>query len=67
MKDSETRNILLPQGGTLHITMTDHFKIAVRNQFGLMPNDPIEDDHIRMFLFGAVKNALDKAEGEIVT
>jgi len=64
MEGSETRNILLPNGGTLHVTMTDQFIVALRNHFKLAADERIEDDHIRMFIFGAVKGALDKAEAE---
>jgi hypothetical protein len=62
MDGSETRSIELPQGGTLEITMGDKFNLVLRKHFNLSSDAKIEDDHIRMFLFGAVKNALDKAE-----
>ena len=64
MEASETRLISLPQGGTLEVSMTDQFKIAVRNHFSLEPDVCLDDDHIRMYIFGAVKTAIDKAEEE---
>jgi len=59
---NNSRNIELPNGGTLHIDMTDQFMIVLRNYFKLSVDDYIQDDHIRMFMFGAVKTALDKVE-----
>jgi hypothetical protein len=61
---SETRNIKLHDGNILNISMTDEFVSRVRAQFGLSESTNVEDDHVRMFLFGSVKSALDKAEAQ---
>lgn len=64
MEGSETRDIALPQGGTLRVTMSDQFITTLRSHFKLGADEQIHDDHVRMFIFGAVKGALDKAENE---
>lgn len=60
----ETRKITLPQG-VLEVQMSEAFKERVRKQFCLSSSDEIDDDHVRMFFFGAVKTAVDKAEQEM--
>ncbi len=60
----ETRNITLPQGGTLEVTMTQEFIDKLRQHFGLFGDQPIEDDQIRMFVWGAFNGAIDKAENQ---
>lgn len=62
MNASETRKIMLSSGNVLEIEMTHAFADKVRQQFGLMQCQPVEDDHIKMFFHSAVKNAIDKAE-----
>jgi len=58
----ETRNILLPKGLVLEIQMTPQFGDRVRQQFNIPPSAPIDDDHVRMFIFGALSNAVDRVE-----
>lgn len=60
-----TRLIPLPKGGTLELTVMPGFYERVRLHFGLATGAPIDDDHLRMFIFGAFKGAVDKAEEEI--
>lgn len=59
----ETRMIKLPNGNVLEVTLTSEFLSRVASQFEININD-IVDDHIRMFIFGALKNAIDKAQYE---
>lgn len=59
---SETRHIKLPQGGDLVLKVQPGFYDKVRQHFGMFPGEPVDDASIRMFLFGAVKGAIDKAE-----
>ena len=56
------RNIKLPKGGELEVSLTDEFLQALRNHFSLSDDEDIHDDHIRMFIFSSTKLALDKAE-----
>jgi hypothetical protein len=58
----ETRSIKLPRGETLELTIEPGFYDKVRQHFQLQITDVVTDDHIRMFVFGAVKGAIDKAE-----
>lgn len=58
----EKKNITLPKGGTLEVDMTPEFLRAVRSHFNLPSMNTVSDDHIRMYIWGAFKNAIDKAE-----
>lgn len=59
----ETRIINLPNGNCLEVTIHPGFLDVVAQQFGIRVDD-ILDDHIRMYIFGAFKNAIDKAQNE---
>lgn len=58
----ESRQISLPNGNILHVKLNPGFLDKVRQQFNIEAADPVSDDHIRMFFFGAVKSAMEKAE-----
>lgn len=62
---TETRLITLPKGGTLELTVMPGFYDRVRLHFGLAADAPVDNDHLRMFVFGAFKGAVDKAEEEM--
>lgn len=55
------RVIDLPKGGTLTVQLTQELMDQIRSTFNL-GNEPLSDDSIRMFLWGAVNNAIEKAE-----
>ena len=57
----ETKYVPLPRGGTLEIQMTPSFIDKVRYHFGLKESDPVTDDHFRMFIWGALNFAIEKA------
>ena len=59
----QTRNIVLPSKQILEVQLTPAFLDKVALQFDVSL-DQISDDHIRMFIFGALKSAVDKAENE---
>jgi len=58
----QKRRIGLPSGGELEVEMTPDFLCYVRRQFNLTEEDVVTDDHIRMFVHGSVKCALDDVE-----
>jgi len=60
----ETRNIILPQGGVLEVQMTQEFIDKLRQHFGLFGDQPLDDDHVRMYVWGATNTAVNKAEQE---
>lgn len=61
----ETRSIELPRnGGTLDVSMTPEFRARIQKHFGLAEGQHVDDDLIRMFIYGSCKSALDKAEAE---
>lgn len=61
---AEIRLIPLPKGGTLELTVMPGFYDKVRSHFGLTSDVRVDDDHLRMFIFGVFKTAIDKAERE---
>ncbi len=67
MAMKETRIVRLPKGGELEFTVMPGFYERVRAHFGLAPGAVVEDDHLRMFVFGSLKNAVDKVEGATTT
>ena len=60
----QKRKIGLPSGGELEVEMTPDFLPYVRRQFNLTEEEVITDDHIRMFVHGSVKGALDGVESD---
>ena len=64
MSRMEVRNIKLPVGGTLEIEMSEAFIDRIKKQFGLMDDERVTDDMVRMFVWGAVNTAVNKVEAE---
>ena len=60
----EIREIMLPKGACLKISMTSEFKKRVRKQFNLSEDDNVSDEYVKMFFYGAVHNAVTEAERE---
>lgn len=56
------RDIPLPRGGTLEVEVTPKFLDVVASHFGLHVPQDVNDDHIRMYIWGAFKNAIDKED-----
>ena len=59
-----SRSISLPGGGVLEVDATPEFLEVVRQHFELSNVDDVRNDHIRMYIYGACKGAIDKAEKE---
>jgi hypothetical protein len=57
----ETRYVKLSQGNVLEVQLTQRLLDAIKMQFGIN-DDHVSDDHVRMFMWGSIKSALDKAE-----
>ena len=60
------KNIELPTGGTLEVDLTDRFLEVVKTHFELASVKEVRDEHIRMYIWGAFKNAIDKTEKEAI-
>lgn len=58
----EKKKIALPKGGTLEVDMTPEFLGVVRKHFNLPAMNTVSDDHIRMYIYGAFKGAIDRQE-----
>lgn len=56
----EKRIIKLPKGGDLEVDATPRFLEVIKEYFSLDSVESITDDHIRMFIYGSTKSALDK-------
>ena len=61
--ETEIRIIELPSGQKLEFEFSPRFAEIVRKQFNLPDDESISDEYLKMYLWGAVKGALDKAEG----
>ena len=57
-------NIPLPKGGNLEVDIKPKFLQVLREHFGLNSTDEVGNDHIRMYVWGAFKNAIEKLEKE---
>lgn len=63
MIDMQSRTIILPNKQVLEVQMTPAFLDKVATQFKIK-SEEVSNDHIRMFIHGALKGAIDKAENE---
>lgn len=59
---SETRQVKLPNGMVLEMEIMPGFYEKVRERFNLDDGATVDDDHLRMFVYGACKHAIDAAE-----
>lgn len=59
---AQVRFIPLPKGEVLELTIHPGFLDRVRAHFGMSPDQDVDDDHLRMFVYGAFKTAIDKVE-----
>jgi hypothetical protein len=58
----EKRIIKLPLGGELEVDFSLDFESIIKKNFDLKDNEDISDDHIRMFIYGSTRSAVEKAE-----
>lgn len=61
----EQKDISLPKGGTLNVEYSDQFITLVHEWAKLEIGEEVTDYHIRTYIYGAMKNAIDKEEGLI--
>lgn len=62
----EKRNITLPRGGgVLEVQMSEALEAIIRGHFDLQKDQSVNDDHVRMFIWAAVNNAVEKVEHEV--
>jgi len=59
---AQVRLIPLPKGEVLELTIHPGFLERVRKHFGMAPDQDVDDEHLRMFVYGAFKNAIDKVD-----
>jgi len=62
LDDGIKKNIPLPRGGELEVEASPRFLEIVKQHFGLPTVLEVNDEHVRMYIWGAFKNAVDKAE-----
>lgn len=58
----ETRRISVQGDQFLEVQMTQQFIDRVKQHFGLFGNQPLDDDQIRMYVWGAFNTAVTNAE-----
>lgn len=56
------RKLKLPNGQTLELAMSDEFVTKVRKHFDIPAGKAVTDDQLRMFVWGAMNTAVEKAE-----
>jgi len=61
----DKRMIELPRGGLLEVEMTELFIRKLMKHFELESKNDLTDDHIRMFVWGSLNSAVEKAEKEL--
>jgi hypothetical protein len=49
----------------LEVKMTEAFIARVRQHFGLLVGQPLEDDHVSGYVLGALNTAVVKAEQQV--
>ena len=62
MQNQEIKFIKLPNGNTLEMTVYSGFLEKIAEHFELSNSSQVEDEHIKMYVWGAFKTALDKSE-----
>ena len=56
------KTIYLPKGGELEVELTPRFLDAIAKSFEITNHEDITDDHMRMFIYGAFKNAIENVD-----
>tara|TARA_E500000331_G_C17265359_1_gene716904 strand:+ start:4101 stop:4304 length:204 start_codon:yes stop_codon:yes gene_type:complete len=59
------KTIKLPNGLSLDVITTPELLNRISDHFNLNSPSEVEDDHIVRFIYGAVDNAVDKAEKDL--
>lgn len=63
----ETRKITVKDGQVLEVEMSQKFIERLRQHFVLSTEEPLEDEHVKLYVFGAMNTAVNKAENEQTT
>lgn len=66
MENPEIKLIKLPNGNTLEVSMFPGFLEKLREHFSLDSVELVNDDHIRMYIYGAFKGAIDKQQYDTI-
>ena len=61
-QDMIKKSIVLPRGEKLDVDITPQFLDIVCSHFNLLSPSLVNDEHIRIYIYGAFKNAIDKVE-----
>lgn len=61
----ETRRITLKDNQILEVQMSQPFIDKLRQHFGLFGEQQLEDEHVKMYVWGAVSTAVEKAEEDV--
>lgn len=60
MNTDSIKFIKLPNGNTLEVSIFPGFLEKVKDHFSLENINDVNDDHVRMYIYGAFKSALEK-------
>jgi hypothetical protein len=59
MNTESIKLIKLPNGNTLEVSIFPGFLEKVKEHFSLRNIEEVNDDHVRMYIYGAFKSAID--------
>lgn len=62
MEKENVKFIKLLNGSTLEVSIYPGFMEKLREHYNLESTTQIDDDHIRMYIYGAFKGAIDKQQ-----
>lgn len=57
-------DVRLSNGNVLSVDYEDAFIDKIRQAYNIAQDEPVSDDHIRMFIHAAMSSAIDKHEAE---
>jgi len=63
MKIANSMKFNLPSGEEVELSMSQEFLEQVKNAFSLSSSGEITESHIKKFLVGSMKNALEQEDG----
>jgi hypothetical protein len=61
----EVRRIPVQDGQELEVSMTQAFIDRLRQHFGLFGDQQLDDEQVKLYVWGAVNTAVTKAEHEV--
>jgi hypothetical protein len=61
-QDSKLQNTFISKSKNLEVEVTPKFVEIVKKYFNLPSSDEVSNEHIKLYVMGALKTAVDRAE-----